>query len=140
MQRYVTAITSARDPKLASDSLQLALSEKLPPLIAERMPAAVAANGHGLLAWSFAKAHGKELLSKVAVGAQSSYFPNIVATSSDAAVADDLVAYVKATLPPEASTEAERTADQIRFQARLKARLLPQIAAALPIADKEHKP
>jgi hypothetical protein len=66
--------------------------------------------------------------------------PRIVSSSSDVSFAFDLVSYVKANLPPEALTEANRTADQIRFQARLKARLLPQITAALPTVDEEHKP
>jgi aminopeptidase N len=139
-QRYADAMTSAVDPKLASQNLQLALSDKLPQLIAARIPAAVADNGHGALAWSFAKAHVSELLKKVAFYEQSRYLPHVVAMASDESVADDLVAYVKATLPPETLTEASRTADQIRFQARLKARLLPQIVAALPTVDEEHKP
>jgi aminopeptidase N len=129
-QRYVNAMAAALDPKFAGETLQLALSDKLPQVVAIQIPEYVARNDHGALAWSFAKAHGSELLKRVTVWRQSRYLPRIVATSADGSIADDLLAYVKVNLPPEALTMANRTADQIRFQARLKARLLPQLEAA----------
>jgi aminopeptidase N len=127
-QRFVNAIAAALDPKLAGETLQLALSDKLPQGVAIQIPEYVARNDHRAMAWSFAKVHGSELLKRVTGWKQSRYLPRIVSTSADVSVANDLLAYVRANLPPEALTMANRTADQIRFQARLKARLLPQIA------------
>jgi len=130
--RYYGAIGSAEDPKLAERSLPLALSADVPPLFANRMVSLVSLAGeHEQLAWAYAKAHGDELVAKVAMFGRNRYFPTIVSGSSDPAVADDLEAYVKAHLPPEALTETHRTVDAIRIRAKLKARVLPQVAPIL---------
>jgi aminopeptidase N len=139
-QRYVDALAAVLEPKLAGETLQLALSDKLPQIVVTQIPELVARNDHRAMAWSFAKDHRSELLKRVPVWRHSRYLPRIVSTSADVSVAVDLLAYVRANLPPEALTMATRTADQIRFQAKLKSRLLPQITAALPTVDAEHKP
>ncbi len=51
--------------------------------------------------------------------------------SASAATADELEAFVAARLPADALVDARRAGDEIRTRARLKARLLPQLEAAL---------
>jgi hypothetical protein len=59
------------------------------------------------------------------------YFGGIVETSASAAHADDLENFVKTRLPEGALVNAQRTGDEIRTRAKLKARLLPQLQSAL---------
>jgi len=130
--RYFFAMSSALDPKLSEQSLKLSLSTTLPPLVTNRVLSVVAANEHIDQAWTFAKQNGTALLGTINGFERNRYFAAIVETSVDAAVADDLEAFVKAKLPPDALTEAQRTGDAIRTRARLQARVLPQLASALP--------
>ena len=129
--RYYFAMSNALDAKLAEQTIALSLSTALPPLVTNRVLAAVAANEHVALAWGFAKQNGVALQAAIDGFERNRYFANIVASSNDAALADDLEAYVKSNLPPDAITEAQRTGEAIRLRAKLQARLLPQLAGAL---------
>jgi len=130
--RYYRGLTAARDPKLGERSLALALSEQVPPLIGPRILALVANGGeHERLAWDYARAHGDELIKKVAMFARNRYFPNIVGSANDVIFADELEAYVKTHLEPAAMTEALRTSDAIRLRAGRKQRLISQLTPLL---------
>jgi len=129
-ERYYRALASAEDPALAAKTLLLALASETPVLLANRIVELVAED-HLDLAWTFAKANGPALLANVAEFARNGYFPGILRAASDEAIASDLEAYVAATLPPDAVTLAHRTADSIRLRGKLKAELLPQLAATL---------
>ena len=124
--RYFFAMFDALDPKLAEQSIKLSLSTALPPLVTNRALAAVAANEHVALVWGFAKQNGAALQATIDGFERNRYFANIVASSTDAALADDLETYVKTNLPPDAITEAQRTGEAIRLRASLQARLLPR--------------
>ena len=129
--RYYFAMTDALDPKLAEQSLKLSLSATLPPLVTNRVIAAVAQSEHIEQAWAFAKQNGTALLGTIDGFERNRYFANIVGGSRDAALADDLEAFVKATLPPDAIAEAERTGDAIRTRAKLTPRRLAELGSAL---------
>ena len=129
--RYFFAMFDALDPKLAEQSIKLSLSTALPPLVTNRALAAVAANEHVALVWGFAKQNGAALQATIDGFERNRYFANIVASSTDAALADDLETYVKTNLPPDAITEAQRTGEAIRLRASLQARLLQQLADTL---------
>ena len=58
-------------------------------------------------------------------------FFTIVSASTDAAMADDVIAFTKANLPADSMVEAERVAAAIRTRAEIKARLMPQLDKAL---------
>ena len=131
--RYYGAMNSAKDDKLAEQSLKMALSTTLPPLVTNRVIAEVAGSEHVDLAWTFAKQNGAALLSSINGFERNRYFTSIVRSANDAAFADDLEAFVKANLPPDAQAEAMRTAEAIRTRAQLKARLVPQLAGALKL-------
>jgi aminopeptidase N len=131
-RRYLGALCGALDPKLAQQTLDLGLIDSLPPALGLYIPAMVASRGEHLdLAWAYAKQNGAELLKRVAAFQRNNYFGGMVSSAADDTVADDLIAFVKAQLPADALTETERSASAIRFNAQLKARLLPQLAAVL---------
>jgi aminopeptidase N len=129
--RYYRALVEARDPALADRSLQLATGAEVPQLVRNGVVSDVAKSGHLDAAWAYARDHADALLADVTHYAGGRYLARIVETSADPMKADELEAFVKARLPAGALLEALRTADEIRTRARLKARLLSQLDAAL---------
>ncbi len=127
-QRYYGALEAAADPALARRTLALALDPATPTAIAPWVVAGVA-DRHPALAWDFAQENADALLAKVTFFARNDYFPSIAGAFSEAARADELIAFVAQKLPPEAATETARAAGDIRFRAALKARLLPAVDA-----------
>jgi hypothetical protein len=61
--------------------------------------------------------------------AANHYVPGIFEGFDDAAHADELENFAKKNLPPVAGDAVARAADNIRFHAELKARVLPEIDA-----------
>lgn len=140
--RYYRSLSTALDPKLAEQTLKLALSPDLPPLVISRIVADVAGSAskaianiagteHLDLAWTFAKEHGELLLKSKTLKQRNHFFPTVAGLSASAAHADDLENHVKSHLPVEALAEALRTGEGIRIRAKLKDRLLPVLSVAL---------
>ena len=129
-RRYFHALTFAEDPALARQALELTLTDEPPILLAARMVAGVSGNGdQPALAWSFAREHSAQLIAKITAFERNTYFPLVAAPFTDAARADELEEFVARVLPPEARAETARMAERIRFQAALKASLLPAVDA-----------
>ncbi|HEU4373679.1 MAG TPA: ERAP1-like C-terminal domain-containing protein, partial [Telluria sp.] len=129
--RLAHAMARAEDPALAARTLQMALSQQLPPQLTTTLVAQVAGNEHIDQAWAFAVANREALVrDRDAIG-QNHAFSGIVASSTDAADADRMESYVGEHFGPDALAEAKRTGNGIRIRAALKARLLPQVRAAL---------
>ena len=128
--RYLAALCSAKDPALAQRTLQLSLGDTLAATLATRIPVLVAFE-HRQLTWDFATAHHAELIPRLASYEVNGYFGGLLRGSSDAKMADELERWSAQNLPKGAATLTRRTADGIRFNAELKARLLPQLAQAL---------
>jgi aminopeptidase N len=130
--RYYAALQSVQDVALARRTLELALTE-------ERTFAqwfgivGTVALAHPDLAWEFARAHADALLAKIPEGGafltRSRYFGGIAAASSDATRADELEAFVREKLGPNAAAETAKVAEEIRFKAAFKARELGRIEA-----------
>jgi hypothetical protein len=111
--------------------LQMALSPQLPPQLTTMIVPMVAGNEHIDQAWTFAVANREALVrDRDAIG-QNKAFSGIVASSADAAHADMMESYVGQHFGPDALVEAKRVGNGIRIRAALKARLLPQVRAAL---------
>lgn len=127
-RRYYGALQRAEDPVLARRALALALTDELPASFAAGLVGGVAGR-HPALAWDFAREHADALMAKVTFFSRNNYFPGIARSFNDAARADELIAFVAKKLPPEAGVEAEKAADDIRFKAKLKTRLLPAVDA-----------
>jgi aminopeptidase N len=129
--RYYGALAQARDPALAARSLALALAPDVPQLARRDILRDVAAAGHVRMAWAFAQEHADQLLADTTRYAGGRMLARVVDTSAWATTADELEAFVAARLPADALVDARRAGDEIRTRARLKARLLPQLEAAL---------
>jgi aminopeptidase N len=129
--RYYTALSLCKEPQLAQQTLALLLDPKLPPLTFSTLLYSVAANEHLDLAWQFVQKNHTALLASQTVRDRNKLVPNVLANASDVRYATEMLAFVKAKLPPEAMLEAERTLESIRIRARRKAALLPQMQAEL---------
>jgi aminopeptidase N len=124
------ALASARDPALAAKTLALALTDELLAPDAARLVQRVADEGEQPeLAWAFAQKHLDALLAKVSALSANSYVPRLFESFDDAARADELEAFARKNLPPAVGTAVAKAADNIRFQAEFKARVLPEIDA-----------
>ena len=129
--RFVRALTRAADPALSARALALVASPELPAQQTVRMVPWIAGAGHIDQAWAFAVKHSDTLLRDQEAISRSAFFPNVVASSSNPAHADMMEKFVRDHLDADAQGDAKRVANAIRTRAALKARLLPQLRAAL---------
>lgn len=129
--RYFGALAAAKDPALAQQTMQLALATNLPPLVTNNVLSSVSRAGHMQMAWDFAKQNKDVVLKGMDAKTLSNSFFSIVSASSNAAMADEVLAFTKANLPADAMVEAERVAAAIRTRAGIKSRLMPQLDRAL---------
>ncbi len=124
------AMCAARDPTLAARTLALALADELPPHDAARLVTRVAQEGaQPALAWDFTQRHLDALLATQSLHGANDYVPAIFRAFLDAARADELEMFAKKNLPPAAGPAVAKAADEIRFKADLKKRVVPGIDA-----------
>jgi aminopeptidase N len=128
--RLGRALTSVQDPALAERTLQLALSPQLPPHLASVIVPSVARE-HPDQAWAFAVAHRDALMKDLDAISKNRAFAGVLANSSNPDHAKMMEEYVGKNFGPEALVEAQRVGNGIRIRAAQKARLLPQVRAAL---------
>ena len=129
-QNYYDALAGARDPKLATKTLQISLTDELPTSRAIFLVGKVARNGeHADLAWEFAKANMKALLAKTDALAANSYAPSLFTFFSEPSRVAELQAYAKTNLPATSAKEVAKAVDEIEFRAEFKNRLASQLAA-----------
>jgi aminopeptidase N len=129
--RFGRALAAAADPALAQRTLQMALSPQLAPQLTTVIVAGVAASEHVDQAWAFAVDNRDALMKNQDAVGQNRAFSGIVASSANAAHADMMENYVRKNFGPDTLVEAQRVGNGIRIRAALKARLLPQVRAAL---------
>ncbi|HEX7517273.1 MAG TPA: M1 family aminopeptidase, partial [Chthoniobacterales bacterium] len=138
-QNYYDALACALDPKLAAQTLEIALGDELPTSRAVHLVARVARQSeHPDVAWQFAKAHMKQLLAKTDALAANSYAPGLFTFFSDAARISELKGYAKSDLPPTAAKDVAKAIDEIGFRAEFKPRVLAQVASWISEAAKRH--
>lgn len=124
------AMTLAQDPALAARTLALALSPQTPANLAGLIVAGVGRQ-HPDQAWAFAVANRAALVASSDAVARNRALAGVVASSSEARHADMMEHYVAQNFGPDALVEARRIGNGIRVRAAQKARLLPQVRAAL---------
>ncbi|HEY6206276.1 MAG TPA: ERAP1-like C-terminal domain-containing protein, partial [Chthoniobacterales bacterium] len=125
------ALAAARDAKLATKTLQIALTDELPTSRAVFIVGKVARyGGQPDLAWDFAKANMKALLAKTDALGANSLAPSLFSFFSETARADELRAYAKSDLPKTAAAakEVAKAVDEIEFRSDFKHRLARQLA------------
>lgn len=128
--RLKRALASALDPQLAERTLQSLLLPQTPPDLVPYIIGGVAGE-HLDQAWNFAIANREALLSNMEALGRNSLFASIVASSSNPAHAEMMEAYMRKNFGPDGVVEAERVGNGVRIRADQKARLLPQVRAAL---------
>jgi len=129
--RFGRALASSQDPQLAARTLRMLLSPQTPPDLVPAILGGVA-NEHLDQTWRFAVANRDALLANTDAVGRNALFAGIVASSTDPAHADMMEAYMRKNFGLEAVVEAERAGNGVRIRAAQKARLLPQLRAALP--------
>jgi hypothetical protein len=129
-QNYYDALASARDPQLVTKSLQISLTDELPTSRAVFLVGKVARDSdHPDLAWDFARANMKALLSKTDAVGINRYAPSLFTFFSEESRADELKAYAKTNLPPASAKEVAKAVDEIQFRSEFKKRLANQLSA-----------
>lgn len=129
-RNLVRAFASSRSSELASRTLAMSLTDELIPEDAARLVRQVGDDGdQPVLALEFAKANLDALVAKVGALQANSYVPSLFRPFTDAARADELESFAKSKLPPDSKYQVAKVADEIRFKASLKKRLLPDIDA-----------
>ena len=127
---YYDALAAARDPKLATKTLQIALTDELPTSRAVFLVGKVARySGQADLAWDFAKANMKALLAKTDALGANTFAPSLFTFFSEAMRIDELKSYAKTNLPPTSAKEVAKAVDEIEFRSEFKRRLAPQLSA-----------
>ena len=128
--RFGRALTSAEDPKLAARTLQMLLSPQTPPDLVPYILGGVSTE-HLDQTWTFAVANRDALLNNMEALGRHALFASIVAGSANPVHADMIETYMRKNFGPDGVVEAERAANGVRIRAAQKARLLPQVRAAL---------
>ncbi len=136
---YYNALSASTDPKLAARTLELSLGDELPTSRATYLVAGVARQSeHPDVAWTFAKAHMKQLLAKTDALGANSYAPGLFTFFSDPARIAELEKFAKSDLPPSAAKDVAKAVDEIGFRAEVKLRVTNQIATWLTYTPKTH--
>ena len=131
-QDLYDALAHARDPKLIQKTLALALTDELSSSRAAFLPGTVArASEHPELAWQFAKANMKALLSKTDALNVGNYAPSLFTFFSDTSRAAELKNYAKTNLPSSSDREVAKVVDEVEFRAEFKKRIASQLETAL---------
>jgi aminopeptidase N len=120
------ALASSLNPKFAEKTLALSITNELVPKAATGLVLRVGEQ-HPKLAWDFAKPNLETLFAKLSSIKANDYVPNIFRKFTDAARADELEAFARSSLPPDAGPMVARGAEEIRQNAELKDRIVPEI-------------
>ncbi|RZA35120.1 MAG: hypothetical protein EOP92_12195, partial [Lysobacteraceae bacterium] len=128
--RFGRALSAVQDPQLAARTLESLLSPQTPPDLVPFILGGVAGE-HLDQTWDFAIANRAALLDNMEALGRHSLFASIVGSSSNPAHAAMMEAYMRTNFGPDGVVEAERVASGVRIRAAQKARLLPQVRAAL---------
>jgi hypothetical protein len=108
--------------------LQYLVSDKVKPGDASLAPEYFATEGeHPDIAWSFVVAHLKEIQERFGLLREGRLLSSIATGFTDNPRADEVLAFAQANLPSVALRRVESSVSEIRFRAKLKAKILPAI-------------
>ncbi|MBV9008254.1 MAG: M1 family metallopeptidase [Verrucomicrobia bacterium] len=127
-QNYYDALAFTTDPALIKKTLALSLTDELPTSRAVYLVTKVARESDRPdLAWEFVKANIKPLLGKLDALGANSYVPSLFTFFSDTARIDELKTFAEKNLTPDAAKAIEIAADEVRFRADFRSRLIEQV-------------
>ena len=127
LRRFCLAIANVRDPKLARDAAQIALSNELPPQEISLRTAMIRTlrDEHPQLAWSIFTANEKQLMSprgNLEPLFLAQYVPQ---TFWNSLPLDQLKAWILAHVPQEMAANVEKGMDGAKFKVDTKQALVP---------------
>jgi aminopeptidase N len=133
LERYYTALADVRDPQLAAQLVQIALSSELPPQAARLRLGLVLglARYHHELAWSTFSSNVDTLISPFPMFAPLIVSQYVPAALWDSVPLDQLEAWVRAHVPAEMSENVDRGMESARFKLSEKQALVPAADAYL---------
>ncbi len=128
---FAAAVGAVRDPHLAEQALRFALSSAVPAQAQDERIALIyaIANDHPALSYRFLQANATRLFQANSVEDSVFIAQEIPETYWDAAPIDEIVRWVKAHTPPEATPELARGAERARFERARRDRLAAQANA-----------
>lgn len=128
--RYYYAAASARDPTLARETLQLALSEEVPNSIATGIIGTVASTAEQPeLAWALVQKNYDALLARLGPSFRDSFIAGLMSNFSDGAHAAELLQFAPAQATSGGKLTTARAVETIAIAADLKGRALPAVDA-----------
>jgi hypothetical protein len=125
---YMTAAASTLDPVLAERVLRLSTERDLDPTLAVRLVGRVSEQHPDLVRTHFQR-HAKTYLAGRSPQGQAEAVTRAYQGFSDLEAASELERYAAKTVSPDAMAEIRQAATHIRFEAGLKARLVPAFDA-----------
>jgi aminopeptidase N len=133
-EQYFFAVYSAKDPALATQSLESTLH--LPPQDASYAPYIVLYVGqqHPHLAWSFLEKHANALFATMSAFERAQAVTTVAAAFATRIPSADIAAFMKAHVPADGAPEVRQALDRIHTRETVQQRLLPQIDAAVAAA------
>ena len=127
LRRFCAAIANVRDPKLAQDAAQLALSKELPPQELHLRMGMIRAlrDEHPQLAWSIFTANEKQLLAPSGNLEPLFLAQYVPQTFWNSLPLDQLKAWILAHVPQEMAANVEKGMDGAKFKVDTKQALVP---------------
>jgi aminopeptidase N len=123
-----SSLAGNRDIRLAQQALALARSDEVPIADAPWLLVAAAGAGHIGPAWADLRAHQAELMGDLAEWDRAELAPAVLASATDARLADALLAWTTGLLGQRAMPAARKAAGIIRVNASLARRVIPDLA------------
>jgi aminopeptidase N len=121
-------LATVEDEALAGEVLALALTDEAPTNFAPQLVRDVAIE-HPALAWRFTLERLPDITRTLDALTRSTFVPRIASASTDLKLAAELEAYAAKNIPSDAQGEVKTALAQIRNNADIQTRRLPQIAA-----------
>jgi aminopeptidase N len=118
LQRYYSALDYVRDPQLAAQVVQIALSSELPPQAAQLRLRLVfgLARYHPQLAWSTFTDHQDAIMAPFPTFASLMIAQYVPVAFWDSLPLDQLESWVRAHVPAEMSVNVDRGMESVRFK------------------------
>lgn len=116
----------AKDPSLAKQTLDLALSDEPAKTTGPKMIANVAAKNPEL-AWHFGVANLDKLSSRLDDLQRHTFVPSLTAQATDPKLLDELKSFIANKVPKDYQAKAERSVAELSVRLRLIESILPKI-------------
>ena len=127
---YYDGLQQVIDPKLATQTLSISLTDEMRPAEKNQNLFRVAEARDGdRLVWEFFLAHDDKLMADVDGFRRHRYIPNTLVRAIDPALADELLNYLRTKRANDSLVEAERAAERIRYRGELRSRAVSDIDA-----------